>query len=147
MRSKNGVIAIGIIGLLIVVFTLAAFFLLNIEKISMNIFALAFLLLSEVVLCSGLIGLRFTNENRSAVFLKAGVSTSLSLYFAATLITVLLAGNYIKKLNTFILIELAVIVLFAIVTISIVVWSRSVSHQNEEDMAKVGTNEPKRGGF
>ena len=147
MRSKNGVIAIGIIGLIVVIFTLAAFFLLDIEKISMNIFALAFLLLSEVVLCSGLIGLRFADENRSAVFLKAGVSTSLSLYFAATLITVLLAGNYIKKLNTFILIELAVIVLFAIVTISIVVWSRSVSHQNEEDMAKVGTNEPKRGGF
>jgi len=147
MRSKNGVIAIGIIGLIVVIFTLAAFFLLDIEKISMNIFALAFLLLSEVVLCSGLIGLRFADENRSAVFLKAGVSTSLSLYFAATLITVFLAGNYIKKLNTFILIELAVIVLFAIVTISIVVWSRSVSHQNEEDMAKVGTNEPKRGGF
>jgi len=147
MRSKNGVMAIGVIGIIVIVFSIAAFFLLDIERIAVNSWALAFLLLSELTLFGGLIGLRFTGEYHSTVFLKSGVTTALSLYFIATLISALFAGSFRENLNIFILIELAIIAFVAIIIISTFAWSRRVARLNEEDMTKVGTNDPKRGGF
>ncbi|MCL2365821.1 MAG: hypothetical protein FWC75_02110 [Oscillospiraceae bacterium] len=147
MRSKSGVLPISLIGIIMVALTLVAFFLLDIERIAVHIWALAFLLLSEVVLFGGLIGLRFAGASHSSVFLRAGVSTSLVLYFVATLISALFAGFFRDRINSFILIELAIIAFFAIITISILAWSRSIARRNEADMAKIGTNEPKRGGF
>ncbi|MDR0293650.1 MAG: hypothetical protein LBH95_05800 [Oscillospiraceae bacterium] len=147
MRNKNGVAAIGIIGLLIVIFSLAAFFLLEIERIAINGLALACLLLSECVLFGGLIALRFAGARHNNVFLKAGVTTSLSLYLVATIISLFFAGMLKEKIYVFILIELAIIILFGSITISIFAWSRGTARRDAEDMAKVGTNEPKRGGF
>ena len=147
MQIRNGVLPIGIIGIIVVAFSLAVFFLLGIEKTAVNVWALTFLLLSEIVLFGGLIGLRFTGANHSKVFLKSGVTVTLLLYFVATLISALFAGAFKENLNTFILIELAIIVLFAITIISIFACSRGIACRNETDMAKIGINEPKRGGF
>ena len=147
MRNRNGVMPIGIIGIIVVAFSLAVFFLLDIEKSTLNLWALALLLLSEIVLFGGLIGLRFTGANHSKVFLNSGITVTLLLYFVATLISVLFAGAFMENLNTFFLIQLAIIALFVIITIFIFVWSRGITRHYEIDMAKIGTNEPKRGGF
>ena len=147
MRNKNGIISISIIGLIVVAFSIATFFLLKIERIAFNYWAMAFLLLSEFVLFLGLIGLRFTGASHNTLFLRSGVSVTLSLYFAATLISVLFAGALEERLDLFILVELAIIVLFAIIMISIFAWSYSTARRNKENVTKVGTNEPKRGGF
>jgi len=136
-----------IIGLIVLVFSVAAFFLLSVDKIAVNIWALVFLLLSEIVFFSGLIGLRFTKATHSSFFLKTGITTSLSLYFTATFISVLFAGFFRENINTFILIEISIIVLFAIVSISFFAFSRRIDRQGDEDLEKVGENEPKRGGF
>jgi len=147
MKNRAGVLAVGIIGLIVIAFTVTAFFLLEIERVPVNWFAFAFLLLSEVAFFGGLIGLRLAGAKHSRVFLRAGVSTALSMYFGATLVSVLFAGMFSERLYTFILIQIAIVVLFSIITIAIIAWSRSIARQNEADMAKVGTNEPKRGGF
>jgi peptidoglycan biosynthesis protein MviN/MurJ (putative lipid II flippase) len=105
------------------------------------------LLLSEFVLFGGLIGLRFTGVNHSKVFLKAGITVSLSLYFIAVLVSVLFAGGFRENLNIFILIELAIIVLFAVIAISIFACSGGIKRREEYDAAKVGIGDPKRGGF
>ena len=147
MRSKNGIIAIGSIGVIIIAFTLAVFFLREIERIPVNNWALAFLLLSEAVLFGGLIGLRLIGTRHNKAFLRAGVASSLSLYFAATLISTLFAGMFRENLNTFILIQLAIVAMFAIVTIAVFASSRGIERHNQEDIHKVGTKEAKRGGF
>jgi hypothetical protein len=147
MQNKNGLVSMAIIGLIIVTFSIAAFFLLDIERIALNRWALAFLLLSEIVLFGGLIRLRCTDANHSSVFLKAGVASALALYFIATLICSLFAGAFKESLNVFILIQLAIIMVFLIVTISVSAYSRGIERRNQEDIKKVGTGEPKRGGF
>ena len=147
MRNKSGVVPTAVIGIIVVVLSLAVFFLLEIERINVNVWALSFLLISELAFFGGLIGLRFTNVNHSKVFHNAGVTTTLSLYFLATLISVIFAGAFRDNLNTFILIELAIIALFAIITIAIFASSRTIERRSEEDMKKVGTTEAKRGGF
>jgi len=143
MRNKSSAISIGAIGVLIVAFSLAAFFILDIEKTAMNMWALTFLLLSEFILFGGLIGLRFTSK----VFLTAGFGTILFIYFGATLLNICFAKWFIVNLNTFILVEIAIITLFAIITITIFSFSRGIERRNEEDIKKIGSNEPKRGGF
>ncbi|MDR2599021.1 MAG: hypothetical protein LBC73_01945 [Oscillospiraceae bacterium] len=147
MQSKNGVIAISLIGIIVIAFTLATFFLLEIEKSVVNIWALSFLLLSEVTLFAGLISLRFTGEKHNTLFVRAGFSVALSLYFIITLVSVLFAASFEEHLKTFILIELAIIALFVIAAISIFTWSRGIARRNEVDMTKIGTKEPKRGSF
>ncbi|MCL2146337.1 MAG: hypothetical protein FWH52_00895 [Synergistaceae bacterium] len=147
MRNRNSIISIGIIGAIILAFTLSSFFLLNIERIAVNFWALTFLLFSECVLFGGLIGLRFHGVQQNKVFLKAGITTALSLYFSITLVSVFFAGLLKERLNTFFLIELAIIALFSIAIMVILAFSREVKHSNEADIAKVGNKESKRGGF
>ena len=146
MRNKSTG-AIALIGFIIIAFTIAAFFLLEIEKIAVNIWALAFLLLSEIALFGGLIGLRISPAGHSAVFFRTGVSAVLTLYFGVTLVSVFFAGAFKEKVNTFIFIELAIIVLFSVALISVFAWSCSIARRNETDAAKVGDNRSKRGGF
>jgi len=147
MRNNNGVFSIGIIGLIVIIFSISAFFLLDIEKISVNIWALIFLLISEIALFCGLISLRIANENHNIVFLKTGISTALILYFISTFVSVFFTRMFNEKVNTFILIEFAIIVFFSIIIISFLTWSRSTANANKADIKKVGTNEPKRGRF
>ena len=147
MQRKTSTIAIAIIGLIVIAFTLAVFFLLDIDRASVNVWALAFLLLSEIVLFMGLIGLRFAGAGHSILFLRAGVSATLLLYFIATLVSVFFSGAFKENLNIFILIELAIVFLTAIIIVAIFAWSISISRRNETDVKKVGSTEPKRGGF
>ena len=147
MQNETKVLSIGMIGALVIALSLAAFFLLDVERVAVRVWALAFLLLSELILFSGLISLRLANEARGNVFLKTGITTALSLYFATTLMSVIFAGAFKGRLGTFILIELAIIVFFAIIMIAIFASSRSIARLDEADMAKVAVSEPKRGGF
>ena len=147
MKNKKSVVPIGVIGVIVLIFSLVVFFLLKIERIAVNVWALAFLLISEFTLFGGLIGLRLTNANHNRVFLKAGITSALSLYFIATLVSIIIAGVFSERVNTFILIELAIIALFAIITIALNACSRGIERRSEEDIKKVGTTEAKRGGF
>ena len=147
MKNKTGVMPTAVIGIIVAALSLAVFFLLEIEMIAVNVWALAFLLISELSLFGGLIGLRLAGAGNSRVFLRAGVTSALSLYFIATLVSILFAGAFSERVNTFILIELAIIALFAIIIIAMVATSHAIERRNEEDMKKVGTIEARRGGF
>ena len=149
MRSeKNGIgnLIIGIVGVIVVVFTLATFFLLNFERTTVQWVALAFLLLSEFVLFSGLIGIRSLGSNFSKVFVSAGIGTTLFLYFFATLISVFFANTF-DRLNSFIWMQLVIIGIFAIIAVAILAFSRRIAINDEESLNKVGETQPKRGGF
>ncbi|MCL2659562.1 MAG: hypothetical protein FWD64_03470 [Acidobacteriaceae bacterium] len=147
MNGKNGGGLIALVGILVVAFTIAAFFLLDIEKNPVNKWALVFLVLSEVALFGGLTGLRSVDEDHNQVFLKSGVTTSLSLYFIVTLASIFFAGLFQEPPKVFIVIEVAILLFFAIVTISICAWSPAIARRDEADREKIGTGGPKRGEF
>ena len=147
MKNRNGIIAICVIGIIMLSFTLAVFFLREVERTPLNLWALTFLLISEVVFCAGLISLWASEQRAGAVFRKAGVTTALSLYFLCTFISVLFSRSFGDKLNSFILLQLAFISVFAIITIAVLAYSNAIGRRDAEDFEKVGTNGPKRGGF
>jgi len=147
MQKGIGIKSLALIGILVIALTLAVFFLLEIATVTVNVSALVFLLLAEVVLFGGLIGIQFSGANHSRVFLASGLTGALLLYFVSTLILTFLAGLFRERANAYILIELGVVVLFAITAIAILSFSRGIARQNEEDATKTGSIEAKRGGF
>jgi len=147
MKNKNSSAPIAVIGIIVIAFTIAAFFLLDIERIAIFLWALGFLLLSEIILFVGLICVRKESAKQANVFMRSGVTSVLLLYVVATVVVTLLAGSFADNLNVFILIELGVIAIFTIVTIAILAFSRSIARRNAEDASKVDVDQPKRGGF
>ena len=130
-----------------IIFTISAFFLLSIELTTVNTLALCFLILSEVVTFGGLIYLKVTHGGFSSSFLKITFTVSLFLYFSISLVSSIIATYFEKNPNLFILIQLAIISLFAIVIISLFAFNSSINRRNAEDAAKVDAKEPKRGGI
>jgi len=149
MKNKSvfGTMAIGIVGGIVIGFTFAVFFLLNFERYAVHWVALGFLLLSQVVLFGGLIGIRSAGENFSKLFLRAGIGTTLFIYAGITLISVLFAGLLRDNVNIFIIIQLAIVSIFLIVSVIMLLVARRVEITNEKDASNVGVTEPKRGGF
>jgi len=144
MHNKN-ILPIAVIGVIIIALTVAAFLLLDIERSPLNYWAFAFLLLSEVVLFGGLLMLRFSNAYYSGLFLKSGTVSALFLYFIITLISLVLT-RWIG-VNGFILVQLCIVALFAVILVVIVVYSQKIEQQTHRDLDNVGSTEPKRGGF
>ena len=146
MRIRS-ILPIALIGAIVIIFTISAFFLLNIELITVNVWALCFLLISEIVTFGGLIYLKAANEMYTSSFHKIAFSVSLFLYFSISIVSAIFAKSFADNLNWFILIQLAIISLFAIVTISLFAFNSSINRRNAEDVAKVDAKEPKRGGI
>ena len=134
VRMK-GVKSTGAIGALIVVFTIIAFFLLNIERDALHIWALSFLLLAEVALFSGLILIRFAGGGHSPVFLRSGVTTTLILYLAVTFASMLTVPWFKEHLNRFILMQLLFIVAATVIVIAMLMFSRKISDDDSQVIA------------
>ena len=134
-----------IIGAITVALTVAVFFLTGIDMESaLNTLGLAFLLLSELILFGGLYAVL---GQEPSVLQRAGVISSLIIYFTATLISVLALCSIAVGRNTLIIVQLTIIAFFAIIIICVFTASRSIARREEIDMKKVGDNTPKRGGF
>jgi len=146
MMIKN-LIPIILIFAIIVIFTLTAFFLLNIELTTINIWALIFILVSEIAAFITFAYLRVSENCRNNIFLKSGTIVSVSLYFIASLIFNIIAIMFMNNMNIFILIQVALISLFAIIIILLFSLAARIHKRNIEDIAKKDINEPKRGGL
>lgn len=146
MRKKD-IMSTGAIGIIVITLSLATFFLMEIDRGAVSLWAIIFLLLSEVILFGGLIGLRLTGAKHGKVFLQAGIISTLLLYFIATLIVTLFAGAFRTRLNIFVLIEISIISVSAIITALMLAFAHRIEHNNEKDFKKIGTAEAKRGGF
>jgi len=141
-------IKVGIIGAIVTIFTIAAFFLLGFERLAIHWWALTFLLLSEIIFFGGIMGLSLLKGDHNKVFLRTGISTALFLYLIATVIGVILFVGIVRlNLNYFILIHLAIVSLFGIAAVLILAASRRIAASDEKSYDAVGETKAKRGGF
>jgi len=147
MNNGKNNLALAVSGVIVVALTIAAFFLLEIERTSVFIWAICALILSEIVFFAGIIMIRNIGSNHNAVFAKSGATVSLSIYFISTLVLTLLSGLFRNNVNIFILLNLALVAACAIAVIGIMAVSKATQRRNEADVSKVGEQEGKRGGF
>lgn len=129
---RRGSKTIGVIGTIIVIFTLSAFFLSDAEKTALYSWAFTFLLLAEIVLCAGLTAVKASGTNHHNIFVRSGISAALFLYTAAALIMVLFMRLFENRLHTYILFQLGIIALFAIVILLILTFSRRIADSNRQ---------------
>jgi len=133
MKRKIGITAVGLIGFIVVSLTVGSFFLLSIKSSAVNMWALFFLLFSEVTFFSGLIGVRLINDSYDKHFPMLGISIVLLLYFLTTLCINIFAGLLSNYLNTFILIHLFSLAFYLIVMISFFALSRFINYRDRKD--------------
>jgi hypothetical protein len=131
MQNRTGVASTGVIGAIVIILSVGGFFLLIQEMTVLYGWALAFLLLSEIALFAGLIGIRFAGRSHGSVFMHSGITTALSLYFVVTLISVFCVNIFEGKVNGFIFMELCITAVFVIVVIVTLVFSRRTAISDE----------------
>lgn len=132
---------------IIIAFTFVAFSLLSVEVSAINVWALIFIVISELVAFSVFTYLRISEKSFNNIFLKSGIIISVSIYFIATLAFGIFSIILMNNINIFFLIQIAIISLFAIVMILLISFSGRISKRNSEDIDKADIRVPKRGGL
>lgn len=141
------VISVYIIGIFVAV---AGFFLLDIEKIALNFWALGSLLFSLVISLLGMIMLVIPKREKNGVFYTAGLSSTIVIYEIAVVISLLFTRLFVDKLTSFIFLQISINALFFIIGIIIIAVSERIHDSNEETYEKLKNGEyskPKRGGI
>src|SRR5690625_3158173 len=107
----------------IMVFTITAivivigFFLLNIEKNAINLWAFGSLLFSLVVSLLAILTLSSLKRDNNNVFYTAGLTSLVSIYQIMVVISILFTNYFSEQLNGFILLQLIINALFIIIAL------------------------------
>jgi len=140
----------------IMVFTITAivivigFFLLNIEKNAINLWAFGSLLFSLVVSLLAILTLSSLKRDNNNVFYTAGLTSLVSIYQIMVVISILFTNYFSEQLNGFILLQLIINALFIIIALTIANVSRHIHKNNAKTQESLDNNEydqPKRGGL
>jgi len=146
-RSVSTIISVFVIGILVVV---AGFFLLDIESIALNFWALGSLLFSFVVSLLAMLTLVAPKRNKDGLFYTAGLSSVIFIYEITVIISILFTHSFVDKLNSFILLQISINALFLIIAVIIIVTSGRIYDHNAKTSENIKNGEyskPKRGGF
>jgi hypothetical protein len=138
-----------ILGIAIVV-VIAGFFLLNIERVALNIWALCSLTLSLVVNMLANLTIVTRKYGKDSVYYNAGLAGALWVYQIAIIISVAFTRLFAEHTTRFVFVELLIHALFLIAAIAIGAGAAHVHNRNLETAEKQESGEyntPKRGGF
>lgn len=150
MKNRFNGSFVAIIGVIVISFTLISFLLFDFEKTALSLWALGFLILSELALFVGLCMVAYHKEKHHELFMVSGLSVSLFLYFITSLVCAFLSSLFKDNVNQFLMLELSVLMFFSIMIIVIFAFSRRITEhdrENQEDANSDQYNKPKRGGF
>jgi hypothetical protein len=135
MNKSSRRIITGLIGLIVISATLVAFFVGfgNGQKESIDYMALAFVLISELVLFVMIISIDNFKNKANGLFLYSGVISALVVYWiVTTLISILLPGVLKDNINAFMTVQIIVFALSAIIVLLIIMSSFSVKDKSEK---------------
>ena len=146
-RGKKTIVLVFSISMIVVT---VGFFLLDIEKSSLNNSALISLLLSLLISMVAMSVIVEQKRLNGSVFFSAGLSSTVLLYLVAVIISILLSVSSEIHLRNFIFVQILIYALFFIVVIVFRSFSSHIHQVNTEiyDKQQSGEyNKPKRGGF
>lgn len=147
--SKGILTTISIFAISILV-VITAFFILGIEKIALNFWALGSLLFSLAVSLLTMVMLFAKQRNKDRMFYAAGLISAVWFYEIAIVISVLFTKSFINKLESFIILQISINALFFIVVSIIIPVSGRIHDNNAKTLENLQNGEydkPKRGGL
>ncbi len=133
-----------------VLFVTAGFFLLDIDKIALYIWAYSSLLFSLSVSLVSTIILASKMIAKDALFFNAGFGSAICIYQVLVIISILFINSFRYHIGAFIFLEIAIFVLFVVVSIVVHVSSTHIYEKNMKSLEKLNNAEvdiPKRGGL
>ena len=141
-------IKIGIVGAVVIAFTIALFALLDFYWLALHTWALTFLLAAEIVFFGGLIAISFFQQSHNKVFFRSGLTSALFLYLIATILVAnVFTWIFPLAINIFVLINLGIIALFAVILIAVLAASKRLAAVDAKSHDAVHETKAKRGGF
>lgn len=146
-RGMLTTISVFVIAILVVI---VGFFLLEVEKAALNLWAFGSLLFSLVVSLVTILTLIAPKRNKRGIFFAAGLSGAVWIYEIAIVISILFTKSFVEHLSRFILLQIAINALFFIIAIVIVNVSGHIHDSNTEIHENLQNGEydkPRRGGF
>lgn len=148
MKTGTGKISILIIGIIVVAVSIVVFATRSISVIPVYQVAFGFLLLAEVVFFVGLI-FSPSKEIGDKIISVAGITSMSIIYLIATIILSLFAGFFMGNLKNFVVIEIVIVAICAVIGIVIVMFSRraATSDKKLNDGENHNSDTPKRGGY
>jgi hypothetical protein len=124
MMSLRKTILISVMGLVCILATLAIFLFGRFTQAAIGVWALAFMLLAELVS----IGVIWANACLSRLagqtLLRAGLTGAAVFYLAATLATALFAGKLADHLALFIIFNIIVLAIFGLLCLVLILLAR-----------------------
>lgn len=121
------------VGVIVIIITLVVFFVgfEKVEKSNLDYLALMFILLSEAALFTGLIFLLISEAPMSSIIIRSGIISTLSIYWLITIIIYVVYKNFYKdSLGGFIAVQLILMSLAAIISITLFMISSNVHASN-----------------
>lgn len=147
---KRNIFTICGVYFIVILLIVLGFFLLNIEKSPLNYWALGSLLLSLTTTLAVAIVLSLPNQGKNQVFYAAGLGSTIWIYLIIIIISILFTSAFEEHLNGFIFLQVAIHLLFVIISLIISTVSASIHKSNIKVQEKLSSGEydkPKRGGF
>lgn len=127
MANNRNVVLLLSIGAIIIAVTLVIF-LVGIsggEKTTLHWLSLLFVLISEAALIGGLIFMTVRIDTLNTTLLKAGVSSTLFIYFIITVLLAIFKPLYAAHLNAFITTQVTVAGIAAVIIIALFISARA----------------------
>ena len=133
MQNRAGNKSISVVNLILLAMAVGLFlFFVDIEMIILRVLALIFIVCAGVVLVAWPIFFAFAARNYSPVFLNAGVSSTLFLYFFATVILAFLVNVFGGNVGLYVVTNLVLIAVTAIVVIIVSASARRIAKNDRQ---------------
>lgn len=139
-----------IIFLILVIVTLAGFFLLDFEHSTINVSALCFLELSLLVSMLSTISLAMRKNDKDTLYYNAGIGSITAIYQIAVIISVAVSKIFEENIKGFIFLQVVINALMFVICTLIITASTYINKSNKKTLEKQENgeyNKPKRGGF
>lgn len=148
MKTGTGKQAILIIGIIVVAVSIVVFATRSIAEIPVYQVAFGFLLLAEVVF---FLGLMFNTSKGTGdkIISVSGITAISIIYLIATIIVSFFAQLFMLNLKNYVVIEIIIVAICAVIGIVIIAFSRRavISDEKHKDAGVHNSDTPQRGGF
>ncbi len=147
---SKGVLTTLITFVIAIMVVIAGFFLLEIDKVTLNFWAFGSLIFSLLVSLLTTLTMVATKKKRDGVFYVAGINSAIWIYQIAVIIVVLCTRFFADHLYRFILAQIIINAVYLITIIVIFNISKSIYNSNQKTQYNLDNGEydaPKRGGF
>lgn len=135
------------IGIFVVV---TGFFLLHIEKVALNFWALGFMVSSFIISLLATLALIDQKKKKDHMYYAAGLSSIIWIYQIVVIVSILFTPLFLKGLYQFIFLQIAINAGFFVIAFVVRYVSERVYENNvktDENLKNGEYNKPKRGGF